>query len=371
MSVRSFKLTNSLGKSVTFLSKTMFGYSPTGLGVEFENKFAQYETAFIQSASSVKQGNFSLEILFGDIQGHAYETFDEFSSFLAFQPYILEYTTPAGTWHRDAVLSKMGKTEMNTYGRIGESFSIDFLNTWYNNKTAQYKGYDIDSNLAIHGKGFFNEIGASNRNLILNSSGGNASDTVRPSISGGTNSISSATLSYSSDYVRLTLLGNNDYPAYNLLDYGTVLLDTPLSYDKTYTMSVDVRGEVPAAAVVASNGVGQLFAINKDTWTRITHTFKFVNNSASPGTIDLSIKPRTSATDGTDPTKFTKGQFVDMRHFKLEEGSVATPWSYAPEDGISNSNMKYVYGYWGQQSTDATNLPYTDSAQTDVTYLDN
>lgn len=370
MSVRSFKLTNSLGKSVTFLSKTMFGYSPTGLGVEFENKFAQYETAFIQSASSVKQGNFSLEILFGDIQGHAYETFDEFSSFLAFQPYTLEYTTSAGTWHRDAVLSKMGKTEMNTYGRISESFSIDFLNTWYNNKTAEYKGYDIDSNLAIYGKGFFNEIGASNRNLILTSSGENASASARPVISGALSSYSGiGTLQYLSDCMTIDYVGSGTEEfRYSIAEAWCNFADTVLDPSKTYTISVDVKGTIPNALFRISDIESPLTPVKSDAWTRMIFTFTFPQIAGANAS---KFYIRLNGAGTSHNSGMTKGQTLSMRHFKLEEGSVATPWSYAPEDGISNSNMKYVYGYWGQQSPDATNLPYTDSAQTDITYLDN
>ncbi len=103
------------------------------------------------------QGQFQIYILFGDVESQAYQTFSDFAQFLAYQPLTLTYTTDSGTWYRDGRLNSLTKTEIGgstvfATDRINESFTLEFINNWYNNKTAEYKSYDPDPNLGQYAK---------------------------------------------------------------------------------------------------------------------------------------------------------------------------------------------------------------------------
>lgn len=152
-----FALTNARGETVDINNDKLLSYTPTGLGVQFTNTYSQYETYFKATKSTVTQGQFQIYILFGDVESQAYQTFSDFAQFLAYQPLTLTYTTDSGTWYRDGRLNSLTKTEIGgstvfATDRINESFTLEFINNWYNNKTAEYKSYDADPNLGTHGK---------------------------------------------------------------------------------------------------------------------------------------------------------------------------------------------------------------------------
>ncbi|MCC8439861.1 hypothetical protein CRI85_05875 [Leuconostoc pseudomesenteroides] len=152
-----FALTNARGETVDINNDKLLSYTPTGLGVQFTNTYSQYETYFKATKSTVTQGQFQINILFGDVESQAYQTFSDFAQFLAYQPLTLTYTTDSGTWYRDGRLNSLTKTEIGgstvfATDRINESFTIEFINNWYNNKTAEYKSYDPDPNLGQYAK---------------------------------------------------------------------------------------------------------------------------------------------------------------------------------------------------------------------------
>lgn len=158
------QLTNARNKTVDLDSERLFAYTPTGLGVQFTNTYSQYETYFKVTKSTVTQGQFQINILFGDVESKAYQTFSDFAQFLAYQPLVLTYTTDSGTWYRDARLSLLTKTEIGgatvfATDKLNESFTLDFIGPWYQNQSGSYKSYDPDPNLGKYGKGFFTEMG--------------------------------------------------------------------------------------------------------------------------------------------------------------------------------------------------------------------
>ena len=371
-----FVLNNARGETVDFNSDNILGYTPTGLGAVFANTYNQYENYFKVSKTTLQQTSMGLNILFGDIESRTYQSFSDFASFLAYQPLTLVYTTDAGSWYRDARVQSLTKTEKGgtsifSTNRLNESFTIDFINPWYNNKTGTFKTYDVDSNLAIYGKGFFNEIGEANRNYILNSSGLNASDSIRPTISGTNNGLVNASIAYESSDIKLTYTGTGTQEwYYSLADSWSNMADTVLSFDNTYTISVDVMGTVPAVGFRVSNNWSDIKKINNTSWTRVSFTFQFPNLS---GDNMSQFYIRLNALNGTDTnaTGFTAGQTLLFRHFKLEIGSDSTPWITAPEDGTTDKNMLYTYGYMGVHLTDDDNQPFADVAETDETHLDN
>lgn len=157
-----FVLQNSRGETVDLDSTDLFGYTPTGLGVQFNNSYSQYESYFKTTKSVVQQGQMSVDILFGSVESKSYKTFSSFASFLAYQPLTLIYNTDVGLWMRDAQLASLTKTEIGgttvaSFDKLNEIFTIDFLNPWYNNKKAIFKTYSPDPNLAKYGKEYVNQ----------------------------------------------------------------------------------------------------------------------------------------------------------------------------------------------------------------------
>lgn len=371
-----FVLQNARGELVDILNDDLLAYTPTGLGTVFTNTYSQYDNYFKATKVNVQQGQMSINILFGDIESHSYQTFTQFATFLAYQPLTLIYTTSAGTWKREARLNALTKTEIGggnfATDRLNEQFTLDFINPWYNNKEGIYKSYDYDSNLAVFGKGFFNELGNANRNYILNSSGENATASTRPNLTGGLNVAGSvnSSLTYNSDSIQLSYTGTGTTEwYYSLADSWSNMSDTVLSFDNTYTLSVEVKGTAPGAMLRVSDTFSTPVKITNTGWTRLTYTFKFPNIS---GNNLGKFYIRLNASNGTDTnaTGFVKGQTLSFRHFKLEEGTVATDWITAPEDGQTDMNMLYTYGYMGVAYDGDSNKPYVDEAQADITEID-
>lgn len=370
-----FQLSNARGEVVGINNYDLTAFTPTGLGIEFNNTYMQYDSYFKLSKTNINQGKFSVNIMFGDIESESYLTFSDFATFLSYQPLMMIYTTDIGTWYRDARLTSLTKTEIGgatvfATDKLNEAFSIEFINPWYNNKTGYYKTYDSDSGLAIYSKGFFNEIGDANRNIVLLSSGESANDTSRPKIVGALNSPLNSTIKYNSNNITLTFSEVNSVSwGYSLAEQWTNLSDTTLNFDDTYTISVDVMGTVPSAFFTITGTKSTPVKINASTWTRISYTFKFPNLSGDNMSQLYIILNAGNGTD-TNSTGFTSGQYLSFRHFKLEEGSMATDWITALEDGTTDKNMLYTYGYMGLHLTDDVNQPFADVAETDKTYLD-
>lgn len=156
-------LSNAKGEQVNLVSSSMLGYMPTGLGVAFSNSYSQYDNYFSLTKSKIKQGQMSLNILFGEVDSLSYATFSEFATFLSYQPLTLSYVSSAGTWQRDARVASLNKSEIgggvSATDKLNESFTLDFVNPWYNNKSVQYIKYKSDPNLAMFGRGYFNANG--------------------------------------------------------------------------------------------------------------------------------------------------------------------------------------------------------------------
>lgn len=373
-----FQLSNARGEVVGINNYDLTAFTPTGLGIEFNNTYMQYDSYFKLSKTNINQGKFSVNIMFGDIESESYLTFSDFATFLSYQPLMMIYTTDIGTWYRDARLTSLTKTEIGgatvfATDKLNEAFSIEFINPWYNNKTGYYKTYDTDSNLAIYSKGFFNEIGDANRNYILNSSGANSNVSARPAVIGGLNTVGSvnSTLTYNSDSIQLSYTGTGTSEwYYSLADSWSDLSDSVLNFDNTYTLSVYVKGTVPGAMLRVSDMFSTPLKINNNSWTRLTYTFKFPNLA---GDHMSQFYIRLNASNGTDTnaTGFTAGQTLQFKQFKLEISDKATDWITAPEDGTTDKNMLYTYGYMGVHLTDDDNQPFADVAEADKTYLDN
>jgi len=155
---------------------------------------------------------------------------------------------------------------------------------------------------------------------------------------------------------------------YALAEAYANMSDSVLSFDKTYTISVDVQGTVPSVAFRVNNTFSPTTKINNDTWTRAVYTFSIPNLTGA--TLNkFYIRLNAMATSNT--AGFVKGQTLRFRHFKLEEGNTATAYTSAPEDGVTDANMKYGFGFMGLAYDDENgNKPYVDEAQVDITSIE-
>ena len=304
-----FALTNARGETVDINNDKLLSYTPTGLGVQFTNTYSQYETYFKATKSTVTQGQFQIYILFGDVESQAYQTFSDFAQFLAYQPLTLTYTTDSGTWYRDGRLNSLTKTEIGgstvfATDRINESFTLEFINNWYNNKTAEYKSYDPDPALGTYGKIYstqFNPLMV-DRNLLQ----GTSVDKVVTPVTDG---------SWLENY--------NYWEAYNNLQPGA---------EYTFSSEVTLSSGNKISIKVFDSSIMQELLANSDftaDGTRQSFTFTAPDN----GTALLIYAGVAGSTSGITAT---------FHHSKLELGNTATDWTPAPED---NPVIPFGYAY--------------------------
>ena len=371
-----YSLQNARGEQVSLNNwdNDMLSYTPTGLGVAFTNTYNQYDSYFKASNTKVNQGQMGINILFGQIESQSYTTFSAFATFLAYQPLTLTYISDSGTWKRDARVSALNKSEIgggvSATDRLNESFTLDFINPWYNNKTGTYRSYTLDTGLATFGKGFFNDLMNNQYNYVRHTSGGQTDGNVFPSIYGGSyNTAAAATSMVTPAGIKLTYTGDgNSEWYYAISEAYTDIMATQLKFNTPYTLSFDVMGTVPSVLLRVSDVKYDAKTLNNTTWTHISYTFTMVDSTINAGKFYIRINAANS--DGATDSGFTKGQELQIRHLMLQDGSVDTGWAPAPEDNTSVAGRDYMYGYWGDhQEPDQPNDPYTDEAQADVTHL--
>ncbi|TYC47722.1 hypothetical protein ESZ47_01660 [Leuconostoc litchii] len=348
-----FTLQNSRGEVVDLDSDDLFGYTPTGLGAVFSNSYSQYDSYFNPTKTTIQQGQMSLNILFGSVESQSYQTFSDFSRFLAYQPLTLIYTTKSGGWYRDAVLSSLTKTEIGgttviQVDRLVEQFTIDFINPWYNNKTAEYKSYDADPNLITYGKGYFNYINpaTSSPNLLLGSQKFSFSGNIGP------NAATPSIENYDSNTKMLHIIAPQGSGAYAGIFMGNELLKA----NNIYSFSFDIKG-----TGIPSNFFG---------WGDYSSD-RVQKGSISADWSRMSISGTVTKDNSTILLYFnTDSQPLDvyLKLWKIESGNVPTDWTPA----VSESKATWNYGYFGNgDSSGYKNEPYADFAKADITYIEN
>lgn len=321
-----FALTNARGETVDINNDKLLSYTPTGLGVQFTNTYSQYETYFKATKSTVTQGQFQIYILFGDVESQAYQTFSDFAQFLAYQPLTLTYTTDSGTWYRDGRLNSLTKTEIGgstvfATDRINESFTLEFINNWYNNKTAEYKSYDPDPNLGIYGKIYRPKYDPTvNRNLLLNSR--NLDFDYGFNLAGQAEKIS---YDENTNMWHITAekgTGTNVGIYYHATS-------TPLTTGQKVVFSYDIKGTGDYGLTGVENADHAIIPNGSvpSNWTRVSASGTVPKDGAA---IVLYFDTSNSNLD------------VYIKLPKLEIGTVATDWSPAPED---NPVIPFGYAY--------------------------
>ncbi|WAM37827.1 phage distal tail protein domain-containing protein [Leuconostoc pseudomesenteroides] len=361
-----FALTNARGETVDINNDKLLSYTPTGLGVQFTNTYSQYETYFKATKSTVTQGQFQIYILFGDVESQAYQTFSDFAQFLAYQPLTLTYTTDSGTWYRDGRLNSLTKTEIGgstvfATDRINESFTLEFINNWYNNKTAEYKSYDPDHNLGTYGKIYGNQI--ADTSIQINSQGQQnklVNTEFSPDLSGWYGGQSSQSGIYNTGTTTTGWsLDSEKYKGSNVIvrvigvgsvgTYSDLIAVTPgltLSVRSAYYNSNDFNGGTPLAFYMRFYDINKKYitsssynCVKSTTWREQSLTFTVPSNAAyvsyntlHNGTVGTIKMSEPILVEGNNVGDYVQG---------LEYNHVATPaytYAYAPYYVYQESN---------------------------------
>ncbi|MDY5164530.1 phage baseplate protein [Leuconostoc falkenbergense] len=333
-----FALTNARGETVDINNDKLLSYTPTGLGVQFTNTYSQYETYFKATKSTVTQGQFQIYILFGDVESQAYQTFSDFAQFLAYQPLTLTYTTDSGTWYRDGRLNSLTKTEIGgstvfATDRINESFTLEFINNWYNNKSAEYKSYDPDPNLGTYGKIYRPkyELSVGGRNYLA----------------GTANEASTVGYNYENQWVgmyKITL------PSLDALykEFKKTSNYFTLIFDWKYT------GTNPSGRFIPQ--------LNGEPW-QIGGKYTVISSNNTSGTVILTASINSDWSGVSDARSLvirydylpTTGT-VTISNMRLLSGNMSYPWTPAPEDNLAIPfGYAYVPYYVYQESNRPSN----------------
>lgn len=174
------------------------------------------------------------------------------------------------------------------------------------------------------------------RNYVLNSSGINAKDTVRPTLIGNMSLVSAdASVSYTSDSIVIKSKASSSPYGwfYQIATNGTIPTNSSIVPGQTYTFSVKVRGTVSQVALrwgstIGVNNTGMKFYNISNNWTKIYATFAISN-----GAKDIFFRIL-GAVNNQFLTGFTGNETFEFKEVKVEYGNVATPWTPAPEDYI-------------------------------------
>lgn len=163
------------------------------------------------------------------------------------------------------------------------------------------------------------------RNLILLSSGYNASDSARPHIRGSLSDTSgNINIVYNSDYIELQYTGNGNQEWFYGLARAYTNQSTETLQTKRYTLYAEVMGTAPAVAFRVNDTYSPDVEINNTNWSEIRFTFGLIYTGFY---IRLNARNNQSSNSG-----FENGQTIRMRKFKISETD--TPWTPAPEDYI-------------------------------------
>lgn len=134
--IRRFRLFNSRNDIIDFYeNQNYFAINPTGLGVSFSNSYAGLNANFIHVGTALDQSIFEVELLIGADGDEAYIKYKEFGEFLEYAPYLLEYTTDAGTYYRECVLKGLTKTEKTHDFVLKETLSLECTTPFYTIKS--------------------------------------------------------------------------------------------------------------------------------------------------------------------------------------------------------------------------------------------
>ncbi|HEL1640805.1 TPA: phage baseplate protein [Streptococcus suis] len=130
--IRNFKLINAKGDVLDLMQSSHFAHNPSGLGINFNNDYAQSKTDFILNKTELNQGELNLTVAFGINTKQAYKDFASIGEFLNYQPMTLAYyTNGTDEYLRDCRLASLSKSELQTGRILDEELILEFISPWY------------------------------------------------------------------------------------------------------------------------------------------------------------------------------------------------------------------------------------------------
>lgn len=360
---RAFKIYNSLGYAIDILADlNTFGYSPEGLGVQFDNTTVNDGASFLLTKQELAMTDFKIKISFGAINHKAYQTYSEFIDLLNYPPYTLEYTTSIGSWKREVYLNELTKTELTVEDTLQEEFSAQPVTPWYRETTAESgwsDAQDGDGKIYI-GNDFKNRIfegvptSGYRKGDLWHNIEGSADGTVYP----GENLI----------------LGTNapitiERPG-NVVQYKEWISKTiyyGLENGKTYTFSAEVTADADRPEI-AKWGIRifnpyinrQAFAKTFDANTGLRQSITFTVPDD-----DVKYHVRIHAGDmGTIYNPPDSKVNITMINYKLEKGSVATPYTPSRQLGYYKAlkdNSSFLFSDWTFIGASISDLTYNSA----------
>lgn len=133
-------------------------------------------------------------------------------------------------------------------------------------------------------------------------------------------------------------------PKYFQIDFPTLI------NNQKYTLSFDIsRSSDSRPVFVKIDGTETNIGTAATTWTRLSHTF-----TANASTTNAQIRV------AFDSTSSTATYIAAIRHIKLEQGSLATPWEYSSNDiSILSNTVNTVSQTVDSNSSTISNLTQT------------
>ncbi|MDF8367278.1 hypothetical protein G9406_06765 [Weissella paramesenteroides] len=234
-----------------------------------------------------------------------------------------------------ASMANSASAHADTVANSASAYAKAQANSALNSANSELAKAKVDINNTI------NALTVGGRNYVLNSSGLNSSNDLRPTLSGAESTISQATISYGNDGIILRNPKENTAEwFYQIASAWTDFSKTPIISGNNYTLSVDVMGTVPQAVIRwGVNGSRVIenfkaFDINNTTWTRISLSFTSDKSDTS-----LYIRLQ-GGINNQFSTGFSGGEILEFRHVKIEDGNIPTAWTASPEDVVLDYTTK-------------------------------
>lgn len=184
------------------------------------------------------------------------------------------------------------------------------------------------------------------RNYILNSLCRNITDNQHlPVLVGASPSAMSATLDYNDEYFLISNAQQTKEWGYELANAWQDIKKTPLKGGVKYILSAEVKGTSPQVVLRQRNkGNSKTDSSFNSTniitseWTKVSLNFSFLDNADS---IYIRIQ---GGINGKYQDGFSGGEYLKVRNIKLEEGTIPTDWTPAPEDKADDASVVHVTG---------------------------
>lgn len=133
--MRFFKLINSKGDELNITSQSIFFHDIEGLGFEEETSYRRVGQTWWLNNALLRQIPITGKVSFTDLEGYdPYVLFSDFYLFVNKAPLTLVYY-PRGldqtSYRKQVRVTKLDKSELNTYGALEEDISFTPYTPWY------------------------------------------------------------------------------------------------------------------------------------------------------------------------------------------------------------------------------------------------